>query len=158
MLHFCSVMAVSQSLLFMARAMAAPCPGGTVAMTVSTPAELQIMTTTMNCTGDGTFDVTWTGTVPVTKVVEVSRQKQLTVTGSSQALGDSSSDVMDAGNSTGIFVVSNGSTLILNYMVLEGGISPAGAAIDARDYSSVRVLGCAFTNNDATTGGEINLG
>lgn len=156
--HFLAVLAASHCLLFTAGAMPAPCSGGTVALTVTTPAELQSMLSVMNCTGKGTFDVVWTGTVPLLQVIEVSQTKQLTVTGSSGALADPLSDVMDAGRATGIFRVSNGSTLILNSMVLDGGTSLEGAAIDARDHSFVRVVGCTFTNNNATDGGEKLVG
>lgn len=155
-LHFLAALAASQSFLFMSGATPAPCSSGIVSMTVTTPADLLTMISTMNCTGEGTFDVVWTGTVPLLEVVEVSQMKRLTVTGSSRAPADPSSDVMDAGGATGIFRVSNGSTLTLNDMVLVGGTSVEGAAIHARDYSFVRVVGCTFTKNNATNGGEKN--
>lgn len=154
LLHFLAVMAGSQCLFFMAGAMSAPCSGDTVSMTVTTPAELQSMISLMNCTGKGTFDVVWTGTVPLLQAIEVSQMKKLTVTGSGRGFADPSSDVMDAGSTTGIFQVSNRSTLTLNGMVLDGGTSLQGAAIHARGYSFVRVNGCTFTNNNATDGGE----
>ncbi|CAN0453186.1 unnamed protein product, partial [Laminaria digitata] len=63
--------------------------------------------------------------------------------------------VIDAGSTTGIFSVSNASTLTLKNMMLQGGVSDNGAAVDARSFSSVHVVCCAFSNNNATTGGEI---
>lgn len=140
---------------------AAPCPAGTTSMDVATTAELELMINTINCTGEGVFDVTWIGSVPVVQIIEVCEKKQLAVTGSTLTLTtaaptdtDLPSAVIDAGSTTGIFRVCNGSTLTLNNLILDGGISTNGAAIDARASSAVYVTDCAFTNNNATTGGE----
>lgn len=133
---------------------AAPCPAGAVSMDVATTAELQAMINTINCTGEGIFDVTWIGSVPLVQTIEVCEKKQLTVTGSASTPTNLPSATIDAGSTTGIFRVYNGSTLNLNNLLLEGGISSSGAAIDVRVSSSVYVADCAFTNNNATTGGE----
>lgn len=133
---------------------AAPCPAGTVSMEVATTAELQTMITAINCTGEGMFDVTWIGSVPLLQTIEVCGKKQLTVTGSTSTPLNLPSAAIDAGSTTGIFIVCNGSTLSLNNVLLEGGISSSGAAIDARVSSSVYLTDCGFTNNNATTGGE----
>lgn len=136
---------------------AAPCPAGTTSMDVATTAELEVMMNTINCTGEGVFDVTWIGSVPLVQIIEVCEKKQLTVTGPTSTPTDLPSAVIDAGSTTGttgIFRVCNGSTLSLNNLLLDGGISTNGAAIDARSSSAVYVADCAFTNNNATTGGE----
>ncbi|CAM9295694.1 unnamed protein product, partial [Laminaria digitata] len=63
--------------------------------------------------------------------------------------------VIDGGNSPGLFLVSNGSTLTLNDLVLEGGDAGIGGAISVADSSSLRVSNSYFTNNRASkAGGE----
>lgn len=167
-------MAALLALASMPGAQSAPCPAGTTSMDVSTAVELQTMMNAINCTGEGIFDITWIGSVFLVQTIEVCENKQLTVTGStstgsvstgsasnqpisteSVSSGESfSSDVIYAGSTSRIFKVCNGSTLSLNNLVLEGGVSATGAGIDARSSSSVFVENCAFTNNNATAGGE----
>ena len=93
--------------------------------------------------------------------IELFDRKNVTVTGTSfpsffGGLGDDNADgvVIDAGSGTGIFSVSNGSTLRLNNLVLEGGNAENGGAVDVRSSSSLFVFGCLFANNKASNGGE----
>ena len=152
---FC-VIAMKLALLFSLLPGAEPgvCPPGTVSMNVATTSELQTLMTTMNCTGEGVFNVTWIGRVPLVEAIDLRDGKNLTVTGSISALADFSSAVIDAGRATGIFTVRDRSALSLNSLVLEGGASTNGAAVDARSSSSVIVNDCVFTNNIANNGGE----
>lgn len=155
---------LSLSLSLMSGADANPCPAETISMNVTTTGELGLMMTSINCTGQGKFDITWIASLSLVQTIELSNKKQVTVTGPSSAgaTRDSSSldptdiwdNVIDAGGATGMFRVSNGSTLTLNNLVLEGGTSAAGAAIDARSSSSVYVDGCIFRNSKAIAGGE----
>lgn len=152
------------SLSFTPGAESGLCPTGTTSMEVATTSDLQSMMNTINCTGKGTFNVTWIGTVPLGQTIEVCEEKQLTVTGSTSTestsagststVADVPSAVIDAGRTTGIFRVCDGSTLRLNRLVLEGGASTSGAAVNASSFSSVIVDNCTFTNNSATDGGE----
>ena len=130
------------------------CPDGTVSMKVATTSELKTLMTTIDCTGEGVFNVTWIGRVSLVEAIEIRDKKNLTVTGSTSALTNFSSAVIDAGGTTGIFTVYDGSTISLNSLVLEGGNEKRGAAVDARSSSSVIVDDCVFTNNIATNGGE----
>lgn len=141
-----------------------PCSAGTISMDVATTSDLELMRNILNCTGEGIYNITWVGSVPLEETIEVCENKRLTVTGSTStgststgsasALTDLPSAVIDAGGTTGIFKVCNGSTLSLNHLVLEGGTSEYGAAVDASSFSSVYVADCAFTNNKAASGGE----
>ena len=140
--------------LFLQGAEPGVCPAGTISMDVATSSELQTLMTTINCTGEGVFNVTWIGRVPLVEAIEVREEKKLTITGSTSALADGLSAVIDAGRTTGIFTVHDKSTLSLNRLVLERGTSTNGAAVDARSSSSVIVDDCVFTNNHATNGGE----
>lgn len=54
----------------------------------------------------------------------------------------------------GIFSIGSGSTLSLRSLALDSGRSKEGGAIYVGDESVVNVLDCAFTNNDASNGGE----
>ena len=139
---------------FMSGAEAAACSAGAISMNVTTAAELQNMIDTINCTGEGFFHATWTGSLQLGQRIELSDSKTLTITGSRPVLTNLPSAVIDAGGTTGIFGVSNGSTLTLDNLVLQGGASENGAAVDVRSFSSVHVSGCVFVNNNSTTGGE----
>ena len=154
--HFIIVMAAKLALLFSFLQGAEPgvCPADTVSMNVATTSELQTLMTTINCTGEGVFNVTWIGRVSLVGAIELREHKKLTITGSTSAPTDFSSAAIDAGGATGMFTVYNGSTLSLNSLMLEGGHVTNGAAIDARSSSSVIVDDCVFANNVATNGGE----
>lgn len=132
-----------------------PCSAATISMNVTTPDELQNMIKTVNCTGEGTFEVSWIGSLQLHHSIGLSGNKTLTVTGPRADLTIFPSAVVDAESATGIFRVSNGSTLILKNLGLQGGASENGAAVDARSFSSVHVADCAFTNNTSSTGGGI---
>eukprot|EP00904_Undaria_pinnatifida_P000881 jgi/Undpi1/10794/HiC_scaffold_29.g13242.m1 len=117
----------------------------------------------MNCSGEGFFNATLYNTVQIQQRIEVSNQKSVTITGSgfptlrAATLGtDESSAVADVGNFTGIFLVSGGSTLTMNALVLEGGRSKDGGAVVVLSSSSVHAFDCTFENNNATTGGAIS--
>ena len=153
--HFFIVMAkLALMFSFLQGAEPGVCPASTVSMKVETTSELQTLMTTINCTGEGVFNVTWIGRVSLVEAIELREGKKLTVTGSTLELTDFSSAAIDAGWATGMFTVYNGSTLSLNSLVLEGGNVTNGAAIDVRSSSSVSVDDCVFANNIATDGGE----
>ena len=119
-------------------------------MEVASAADLESMSDAINCTGEGTFDVTWIGSLQLHQSIEISDNKQLTITGSSPV----PETVIDGGNATNIISVSGGSTLNLVSLVLKGGNSDEGGAVAARDSSLVNVVGCSITNNNASLGGE----
>lgn len=146
------------SLSFISPAASAPCPAGAVAMNVGSTADLQNMTNLINCTGKGSFDVIWTGTLPLLQTIELSDTKNLTITGStySTLLTGSLGAGIDAGNTTGLFAVSGGSTLRLQNLVLKGGSAEDGGGVDVRSSSTVNVVGCSFLNNSASIGGKPN--
>lgn len=142
------------SLSILPTANPAPCYNGTLTMDVASAADLELMSDTINCTGGGTFYVTWIGTVQLAKSIEVSDNQQLTITGSSPF----PESVIDGGNTTNIVSVSGGSTLNLIGLVLKGGNSEDGGAVSASDFSFVNVVDCSFTNNNASLGGEAAVG
>ena len=155
-LDLIKVMAAKLALLFsfLQEAESVLCPAVTISMNVATTSELQTLMTTINCTGEGAFNVTWIGSVSLSEAIKIRDEKHLTVTGSTSALTNFSIAAIDAGGTTGIFTVYNGSTLSLNNLVLEAGKATNGGAVDARSLSSVIVDDCVFTNNIATKGGE----
>lgn len=158
------------------RIQAASCPDGTVTVNLTSISDVQALTDAMNCSGGGNFDITIHGRLQIDQIIEVSEYKNVTVAGSplSAAVSDISSDpyaagstnlalgstsdeyygVIDARNTTGIFLVSDGSTPTINNLVLVGGHSEDGGAIAVTSESSLRVFDCAFTNNRASTGGK----
>ena len=146
------------SLLFVSPTTSAPCSAGTITLNVGSESDLQAMTNTINCTGEGVFDVEWIGNLQLQQKIFLSGSKNLTITGSSARLPGVPGDGMDAGNVTGIFAVSGGSTLRLQNLVLKGGFAEIGGGIDVRSSSVVHVNGCSFTNNVASTGGVTCMG
>ena len=128
----------------------APCTTETIVMEVASAADLETMSNAINCTGEGTFHVTWIGSLQLHQSIDISDNKQLTITGSNPV----PETVIDGGNATNIVSVSGGSTLNLVSLVLNGGNSDEGGAVAARDFSVVNVVGCSFTNNNASLGGE----
>lgn len=154
------VVAVAGLLLsFIAGAEAAECSSTTVVLDVASTDDLQDFIDAVNCTGEGEFNVTWYGNLQVGEVIDISDQKRLTVTGSDSSVAGIDDDtdavaVIDAGGTNGLFSLSEGSTLILNNLVLTRGDSDSGGAISASSSSAVRVVDCVFSNNTASTGGE----
>lgn len=151
------------AIAFISGAQSAPCSSSPVHVDVATTADVQGLTANMTCTGEGVFDVTWYGSLEIEQTIVVSDQKSVTVTGSSY-LSTSTAEpdanepdaIINAVNSSRIFLVSNGSTLTLNNLVLNGGYSEeSGGGVAVLTYAFLNVSGCVFTNNQAaTTGGE----
>lgn len=138
----------------------APCPASVTQISVSSPDDVQALRDALYCTGSGTFEVNWRGTVAVEQAIEVAGGSHLIV---AQAPTDDSDDVavIDGGNSSGIFHVSGRSMLTLLNLVLKGGRSDRGGAIEVDSSSSLDVdvnrvtaLDCVFMSNYAPLGGE----
>ena len=158
-----AMMMVGLPLHFMSRTESAPCPASTVAVHVTSAADVQDLTDALTCTGEGAFNVTWHRSLTITQTINVPNRKHVTVTGAGRpsirgALPDGNNygEDVDAGggNFTGIFFVCNGSTLRLNHLVLDGGSAEYGGAVALHSSSSLFILGCAFANNNAEKGGE----
>lgn len=139
----------------------APCPVGTVDINVRYPADVHNLADAFNCTGQGAFNVTWYSNLTLVNSINVADMKQVTVTGSgsptiSGGLGDDNDDgsIDDPRTGTQIFSVSNGSSLRLSHLVLEGGQAEHGGAIEVSSSSSLFVFDCSFSNNNASRGGE----
>lgn len=134
------------------------CPPGIVSVNLTSVDDVREFVDALRCTGEGVFDVTWNGRLQIDQRIEISGRKNVTVTGSHGTTSDSTSDdhaVIDAGETTGIFLVTNMSTLALHYLHLEGGLSEYdGGAVEVKSSSSLYVFGCDFTNNTCSEGGE----
>lgn len=155
---------VGLAVFFVSGAASTLCPSNIVAVNVTSTADAQNLTDALACTGAGNFDITWYPSVSIEQTIDVSNEKDVTVTGIGLpiirgALYDDIGDytTSDGGRGTGIFKVSNGSTLRLSHLVLEGGNEDNGGAIHLDLDSSLVVFNCAFTNNNASRGGEIPL-
>ena len=156
-----AVLAFASTMCFRSGADSALCPPVTTAVTITSKGDVQNLTDALACEGKGDFKITWYSSVTIEKRIEVFDRKNVTVTGASSSrfdggLGGDNADgvVIDAGSGTGIFSVSNGSTLRLNNLVLEGGNAENGGAVDVRSFSSFIAFGCIFSNNNASNGGE----
>lgn len=143
-------------LLSISGAGSAGCPSGTVSLDVAAAFDLQSLTDAMDCTGEGYYNVSWHGNIDIDQTIEVFGEKTVSVTGygvSTDEMHDTRA-VVGAGGTTGLFIVSDGSTLKLNHLVLDGGYGEEGGAVVVRDSSSLHVFSCIFVNNAASAGGE----
>lgn len=137
---------------------AVPCASGTVNLDVATPNDLEIFRDALACSETaGVFNVTWYGRKQMGEIIELSDMKNVTITGVAHR-GTDPAAANDAGSgTTGLFLVGGGATLSLRSLVLDGGQSEEGGAISA-NASAVNVVNvhdCAFTNNNASNGGDM---
>lgn len=138
-----------------------PCPSDTVTtVELTSTSGVKPLIDALNCTGPGVFSVTLDGRLQIEDIIEMSDQKYVTVAGSAENVLDSSSDAslyaeIDAGHTTGIFLVSNGSTLNMSNLVIEGGYSTDGGAVAVTSSSFLKVFDCIFTNNRASSAGGV---
>ena len=148
------------TMCFTSGAELAPCPSVTVAVNIGSTADVQSLTDALACAGEGVFNITWYSSLAIEERIEVSDNKNVTVTGTSPSFGGGLADgndagvIIDAGSGTGIFSVFHGSTLRLNNLVLEGGNTEHGGAVEVLSSSSLFVFDCLFKNNNASNGGE----
>lgn len=161
MIYLLSPMLAGLVISLLAGAKAALCPSSTVVMDVTSADNIHNLTTALACTGEGTFDITWHLSFTVTQKIGVSNNKSVTVTGKGfpsirGGLIDvnEADDAVPVGGDSGMFSVSNGSTLRLNHLALEGGNAETGGAVKVFSSSSLFAFGCAFGNNNATDGGK----
>ena len=149
------------ALFFFAGAGSAPCPSGTIAVDVISLVDVHNLTDAMHCTGQGVFAVTWYNSLDIEQRIDVSHQKNVTVTGigfptirTGLIEEHGTATTLDFGSTTGIFSVHNESRLVLKQLVLDGGYSENGGAVAVAGSSSLHVYDCGFANNDASFGGN----
>lgn len=139
-----------------------PCPSDTVSVNLTTAGDIQRLTDAMNCSGGGKFNVIWSNSVQLPSRIKVSTGKHVTITGSSNtptvraAPHDTheNASIVGAGDTSGLFLVSDGSTLTINKLVLDGGYSEDGGAVTVLSSSYLNAIDCVFTNNNASNGGD----
>ena len=149
-----AVLASGLTTCFMSGAESAPCHPFTVDLNVTFTADIQKLSEELDCVGEGIFNVTWYSSLTIDDVIEVSDAKHVTVTG--DALGDDNAagPTIDGGRTTGIFSVSDRSTLRLNNMVLQAGNAQNGGAVTVLSSSDLFIFDCTFKRNNASNGGE----
>lgn len=160
-----ALLVVWLAISFMARAETAPCPLRTVVINVTSSADVLHLTDAIECTGDRVFDITWYNSLDIEQKIKVSDQKSVMVTGSGSPTiraglkddDDYTGANIGLGSATGVFSVHNESTLILKQLVLDGGYSEDEGAVAVTSSSSLHVYDCAFTSNNASTGGETKV-
>lgn len=159
-----AMLVAGSTVAFLAGAQLAPCPSDPVLVDLRTTGDIQRLSDAMNCSGPGEFNVAWHNSLQLDSRIEVSSRKHVTITGSSStgiptvtaAPHDDTTDNAtsnDPGNISGIFLVSNGSTLTMNNMALDGGYSEDGGAVTVLGSSYLNVIDCIFTNNHASRNG-----
>lgn len=137
---------------------AAPCSSRTVTVNLTSSGGVGALTDALNCTGAGVYAVALHSRLQIGDTIEVSDQKYVSITGfpgTSLTSTSGSRGIIAAGDTTGMFSVSDRSTLAIQDLVLERGYSKHGGAITVTSSSSLYVHRCSFVNNRAsTTGGE----
>lgn len=142
------------ALLFIPDTGSVLCPVGVTEMTVTTTEDANDLVTTLDCSGGGTFDVTWVGRVVVMQTIVVSNGSALTING----INETSS--IDGGDNVGLFNLSGRYQLTLRGLALQGGNAIFGGAIVAEAFdtgsgSTIDVADCLFFGNRADIdGGE----
>ena len=126
---------------------------------VATTDEARSLATALNCSGRGTFDVLWEGTVIVNETITLTDGSVVTVT------GVGSGAIADGGGITQLFTVSN-ATLYLADTGLENGYGPGDYDVAAGNGGAVWVGGVdssvscsgttSFKNDDAENGGAVS--
>lgn len=146
------------ALLFFSRGYSAECSQRRVTMDVTSTVDVPNVARELNCTGAGVFVVTWHNNVQISSRIDVNDGKHLMVTGASANASLEGStypdDTIDAGNTTGIFSVSNRSMLSLRHLTVTGGMSDEGGAVTATSNSIVNAADCVFARNNASSGGK----
>lgn len=104
------------------------------------------------------YNVSVQGRLEIEQKIHISDQKNVTIIGFvdddfKSASNPSGYTVISAGQTASIFSVSNGSTLDITRLTLEGGFSGEGGAVAVTSSSVLRVLDCGFANNEASTAG-----
>ncbi|MEP4804532.1 MAG: hypothetical protein ABJZ69_08980 [Hyphomicrobiales bacterium] len=133
------------------------CPAGIVAVNITSTADVHHLTDALACVGEGFFNITWYSSLTIYEMIEVSDEKEVTVTGVGVRSFRGADVVIDAGSGTGIFSVSGGSTLHLHNVVLKGGNTENGGAVAVLSSSAFFAFDCTFRNNNASNGGETPL-
>lgn len=133
------------------------CVSGIINMDVVTPMDLDRLIEAMERNDTrGMFNITWYGRQQIHGRIEVSDMKHVMITGV-HFRGTDPVAANDAGEATGLFYVDGASTLNLRSLVLDGGRSQKGGAINVVHDSVVNVFDCAFTHNNASNGGDTSL-
>ncbi|MEP5729812.1 MAG: hypothetical protein ABJL67_10645, partial [Sulfitobacter sp.] len=113
---------------------AAPCPADAVAVDLPSNSGVYRLIDALNCTGPGVYNVSVHGRLEIERKINISEQKIVNITGSADDDFKSTSNpsgytVVSAVHTTGMFSVSNGSTLIITRLTLEGGSSVEGGTV-----------------------------
>lgn len=139
---------------FLLGAVSALCPSSTVQVNVTSTADLQELTAALACSGKGSFDITWHSSLTVTQSIKVSDSKDVAITGSGfpRIRGGA---IVNAGAGSGIFSVSNRSSLHLIDLMVDGGNAENGGAVNVYSSSTLFVVGCTFVDNTASYGGDV---
>lgn len=149
------------TIFFASGAEAFLCQSSTVDLKVTSTADVNNLYRALDCAGAGSFSIMWHASLMIDRTIEVSGTKDVTITGAGFPSirgvlfkGDNAGAMVDYRRGPGIFSVTNGSTLHLNNLALEGAVAQHGGAVGVYYSSSVFVFGCTFGSNRASMGGE----
>eukprot|EP00752_Nemacystus_decipiens_P012244 g10853.t1 len=123
-----------------------PCGPGTVNMTVGSPEDADKLSEALACTGGGSFEVAWNGTVRITRSLVVGEGSFLNITGGS---GDAT---VNGGGITRLFNITGAVLHIENVVLSRGATNASGAAILATGGATIVARACAFSTNTAIEG------
>ena len=147
---------------FIAGVQSAPCLSQTVSVNVTTSGDVQRLIDAMNCSGEAEYNVVWYSTLELGRRINVANHKHLEIAGLGHPTvsatlynPNESEPAIEAGNTEGMFLVSNRSTLTISHMIIDGGHADNGGAVAVHSSSILYVNDCIFTGNRADSGGEL---
>ena len=134
-----------------------PCPATAQSFEVTTTEDARNLVTALKCSGGGSFDVLWQGTVIVDETIALTDGSVVTIA------GVGSGSVVDGNGTTKLFTVAN-AKLNLADVTLENGYGYSGESIYGgaiRAAGGEAVVSCsgttAFNNNTAYGGGAVAI-
>jgi hypothetical protein len=124
---------------------AAPCTPAIQNLSIKTPQDAEELAKAINCE-EGNFTVQWSNSVVLNSTIAVGSGTTLTVTGTNSA-------VIDGNNSTQLFSIAQGATLLLDRLQLQHGRADRGAAVCAAAGAVLTISNCVFSNHSAVLQG-----
>ena len=126
------------------------CSPQNISLTINDEDGVLDLASALDCS-DGTFTVTWVGSLAIPQTLTVTDGTSLTI------IGEDAGSALDGRGVTGplIFVDGSSSALTLRNLGVKRGSGFYGGAISALTSAAVNIVNCTFSENDASqSGGE----
>ena len=124
------------------------CSPENISLTINDEDGVLDLASALDCS-DGTFTITWVGSLAIPQTLAVTDGTSLTIN------GEGAGSALDGRGVTGplIFVDGSSSALTLRNLGVKRGSGTVGGAISALTSASVNIVNCTFSENYASQGG-----